>query len=308
MSRAKVGAAETLRLDGRVAIVTGGGRGLGRAHALALAARGAQVVVNDVGGGLDGSPADVDPAADVVAEITVAGGEAVACHDTVATPAGGESIVDAALAAFGRVDIVVNNAGILRDQAFHKLTPDAFEAVLAVHLAGAVNVTRPAWVHLREQGGGRVINTTSNAGLLGNFGQASYSIAKMGLVGLTRTLSIEGERFGIKVNAIAPIARTRMTEAVLGDLADIVDPGFAAALVVLLAHDECPVTGEVFTVGAGRVARFFVGMTNGWNAGTDGATPELMLEGMGAALDERGYQVLGCAMEELEFLRAFTSA
>jgi NAD(P)-dependent dehydrogenase (short-subunit alcohol dehydrogenase family) len=253
-----------LGFDGKVAIVTGAGGGLGREHALLLASRGAQVVVNDLGGGLDGQGSDRSPAEAVAAEIEGQGGVAVAECSSVATPEGGAAIVQAALDAFGRVDVVVNNAGILRDKAFHNQLPELVDAVIDVHLKGAFNVTRPAWVHMREQGYGRVVNTSSNSGILGNFGQANYGAAKMGLVGLTRVLAAEGAKYGIKVNAIAPLARTRMTESLMGELGPLLDPALVAPVVAWLAHEDCPVSGEVYSVGGGRVARFFIGMTKGW--------------------------------------------
>jgi NAD(P)-dependent dehydrogenase (short-subunit alcohol dehydrogenase family) len=295
---------DQLAFDGHVAIVTGAGRGLGRAHALALADRGARVIVNDVGGALDGSGTAEDPAAEVVDIIRASGGEAVVDRSSVATAQGGEAIVGAALAAFGRIDIVVNNAGILRDASFHKLSDDQLDAVLDVHLRGAVHVTRPAWKHFRDQGSGRVINTTSNAGLLGNFGQANYAAAKMGLVGLTHVLAIEGAKYGIKANAIAPVARTRMTDQVLGDLADAVDPSYVSPLVVLLAHDRCPISGEVLSVGAGRVARFFIGATRGWYSGGQVPAPEDILEHLADIEHTDGFEVLPDAMAELALLRS----
>jgi NAD(P)-dependent dehydrogenase (short-subunit alcohol dehydrogenase family) len=292
-----------LSLADRVAVVTGAGRGLGRAHALALTARGARVVVNDIGGALDGSALDSDPGSDVVAEITAAGGAAIADRSSVATPAGGAAVVEAAIEAFGRIDIVVNNAGILRDAAFHKLTDEQLSSVLDVHLRGTVHVTRAAWHHFREQGHGRVVTTTSNAGLLGNFGQANYAAAKMGLVGLTKVLAIEGANRGIKVNAIAPIARTRMTEHVLGDLAEAGDPAFAAALVVLLASDDCPTSGEVWSVGGGRIARYFVGLTRGWSCRSEAPEPEEILAHLDEIEDRESFRVLPDAMAELDLLR-----
>lgn len=264
----------SITLDNRVAIVTGAGGGLGRAHALLLARYGARVVVNDLGTLVDGEGSDVSAAARVVDEIVAAGGEAVADTNSVTTPEGGEAIVDLALKTFGRVDIVVNNAGILRDKSFQNMTPEMVDAVFDVHLRGAFNVTRPAWAHFRQQGHGRVINTSSNAGVLGNFGQANYGTAKAGLVGFTNVLAVEGAKYGITANAIAPIARTRMTEDLLGKLVDRLDPELVSPVVVWLASDECVETGRVYDVGGGRVARFFTAMSDGW-ARTDGVlTPE----------------------------------
>ena len=253
-----------LGYDGRVAVVTGAGGGLGRQHALLLAGRGARVVVNDVGGSIRGEGGDEGPAARTAAEIEELGGVAVPDTSSVATPEGGEAVVRTALEAFGRIDIVVNNAGILRDKAFHNLTPELLEPVLRVHLEGAFWVTRPAWAHMREQGYGRVVFTTSSSGILGNFGQSNYGAAKTGLVGLTRVLSIEGAGHGIRVNAIAPLARTRMTEALLGGFADRLDPALVSPVVAWLCHEECAVSGEVFAVGGGRVSRLFTGLTPGY--------------------------------------------
>lgn len=256
--------AADLGFDGKVTVVTGAGGGLGREHALMLADRGARLVINDLGGAVDGSGGDEGPAAQVANEINDAGGVAIANGDSVATPEGGAAIIQSALDEFGRVDIVINNAGILRDKTFHNLTDDLLTPVIDVHLKGAFYVTRPAWVHMREQGYGRVITTASASGIIGNFGQANYGAAKMGLVGFTNVLAKEGAKHNIKANAIAPIARTRMTEELMGPLADMVDPREVAPLVTYLAHEDCPVNGETFTVGGGRVARFFVGMTRGW--------------------------------------------
>jgi NAD(P)-dependent dehydrogenase (short-subunit alcohol dehydrogenase family) len=182
----------------------------------------------------------------------------------VSTPEGGEEIVQTAIDAFGRVDIVINNAGILRDKTFHNMTPDLLNPVLDVHLKGAFNVTRPAWIHMREQGYGRVVNTSSNSGILGNFGQSNYGAAKMGLVGLTRVLAAEGAKHNIKANAIAPVAKTRMTEELLGAVGDKLNPALVSPIVAWLAHEDCPVTGEIYSAAGGRIARMFVGLTQGY--------------------------------------------
>ena len=262
-----------LTFDGDVAIVTGAGRGLGRCHALELARRGARVVVNDLAG-------DSDPAATVVEEINAAGGTAIANHDNIATAEGGERIVQHALDEFGSLAIVVNNAGILRDKAFHNLTPDLVEAVFLVHLTGAFNVSRPAWRHLRAAGYGRVVNTTSASGLFGNFGQANYGAAKAGLVGLTRSLAVEGRKVGINVNAISPMASTRMTQELLGENGELLAPEQVSPVVAYLCHRECGISGQVLSVGGGHVSAVVTSVTRGI---TD---PDLSAESVRDRLDE----------------------
>jgi NAD(P)-dependent dehydrogenase (short-subunit alcohol dehydrogenase family) len=251
---------DPLTFDGDVVIVTGAGGGLGRCHALELARRGARVVVNDLGGAVDGTGGSAGAATAVVAEIRAAGGEAVANTESVATPDGGAAIVQCALDEFGRVDAVVNNAGILRDAAFKNVTPELLDPVIDVHLKGAFNVLRNAWPLLREQGSGRIVNTSSGSGLFGNFGQSNYGAAKAGLMGLTRVLSIEGARNDVKVNAIAPIAFTRMTES---QMDENMRPELISPLVAYLCHQSCAVTGQAYSVGGGRVSRLFLGMTTG---------------------------------------------
>jgi NAD(P)-dependent dehydrogenase (short-subunit alcohol dehydrogenase family) len=242
--------------EGRVAVVTGAGGGLGRSHALLLASRGAKVVVNDLGGGRDGSGGGSEMADAVVQEIVDAGGEAVANYDGVHTWEGGEAIVQTALDAFGRIDVVINNAGILRDTSFAKLEEPQLDLVVKVHLYGAFHVTRAAWPHLREQGYGRIISTTSGSGLYGNFGQSNYSAAKLGLVGLTRTLAIEGAKYGIVANAIAPVAASRMTEDIMPpELLARLEPQYVSPLVAYLASEACTDTGRVYSVGGGYMAR-----------------------------------------------------
>jgi len=252
-----------LRFDGRVAIITGAGGGLGRSHALELARRGAAILVNDLGGAVDGSGSSMTAADRVVDEIIALGGVAAPNHDSVATAEGGQAIVQAALDAFGRVDVLVNNAGILRDKAFHKMDHTMIQAVIDVHLKGALYVSQPAYRLMREQGYGRIVNTSSASGLFGNFGQANYGAAKAGLAGLTRVLALEGASRGIKVNAIAPIAATRMTQDILGDLAVKVSPDSVSPLVAFLAHEQCSVNGHVYSVAGGRIARIFVAETHG---------------------------------------------
>ena len=253
-----------LGFDGKVAIISGAGGGLGRQHALLLASRGALVVVNDLGGALDGSGSDVGAAQKVVDEVKALGGEAVADTNSVATPEGGAAIVKTAVENFGRVDIVINNAGILRDKSFHNMSPELMNPVFDVHLKGAFHVTQPAFMLMRDQGYGRIISTSSAAGIFGNFGQTNYGAAKMGLVGLTRVLAVEGAKYNIKANAIAPLALTRMTEAMFGNIGEKLAPDFIAPVVAYLAHEECPVSGEVYSVGGGRVARVFIAETQGY--------------------------------------------
>jgi NAD(P)-dependent dehydrogenase (short-subunit alcohol dehydrogenase family) len=252
-----------LSFDGRVAIITGAGGALGRSHSLELARRGAKVVVNDVGGSVHGEGEAKTPAQQVVDEIIALGGQAIANFASVTTPAGGEAILASALDTFGRVDILVNNAGILRDRAFHNMGSEDIDAVLDVHLRGAMFVTQPAFKLMREQRYGRIINTTSASGLFGNFGQANYGAAKAGLLGLTRVLAQEGARVNILVNAIAPLARTRMTNGLLGDLEALLDPQCVSAAVAYLAHENCAVNGHVYSVAGGRVARIFMAESRG---------------------------------------------
>jgi NAD(P)-dependent dehydrogenase (short-subunit alcohol dehydrogenase family)/acyl dehydratase/putative sterol carrier protein len=244
---------DEVRFDDRVAIVTGAGAGLGRVYALELAQRGAKVVVNDLGGARDGSgEGSSSPADQVVEEIKAGGGEAVANYDNVATVEGGENIVKTAVDAFGTVDILINNAGILRDKSFLKMDPENWHAVLNVHLNGAYNVTRPAFAVMKEKGYGRVLMTTSAAGLYGNFGQTNYTAAKMALVGLMNTLKLEGQKYDIHVNTIAPVAASRLTEDVLPpDFFEKLKPEFVAPLALYLCSEECTDTGNVYNAGMG---------------------------------------------------------
>ncbi len=286
-----------LGFDGKVAIITGAGGGLGRSHALELAKRGALVVVNDLGGSVDGTGGSETAAQKVVDEIKAAGGEAVANYDSVATPEGGANIVKTAVDSFGRIDIIINNAGILRDASFKNMTPDQLNPVLDVHLRGAFYVTQPAWSIMRDQGYGRIVNTSSGAGVFGNFGQTNYGAAKMGLVGFTRVLAVEGAKSNIKANAIAPVAKTRMTEELLGPVADKLGPEFVTPVVTYLAHESCPVSGEVYSVGGGRVARVFVGVTPGFV--DHELTPESVRDHFDEIRDEKDYAVPANLNEEM---------
>ncbi|MBU1742320.1 MAG: SDR family NAD(P)-dependent oxidoreductase [Proteobacteria bacterium] len=262
-----------IRFDDRVAVVTGAGAGLGRTYALELAARGAKVVVNDLGGARDGTGAGTRAADEVVDEITKNGGQAVANYDSVATPEGGENIVRTALDAFGRLDILINNAGILRDRSLLKMEPDDWDRVMAVHLDGAYHVTRPAVRAMRRQGYGRIILTSSAAGLYGNFGQTNYSAAKMALIGFMNTLKLEGEKYDILVNTVAPVAGTRLTEDVLPpDLFERSSPEFVTPLVLYLCSDGCQLTGQIYNTGLGYIDRAAVVTSAGVVIG-DGRTP-----------------------------------
>ena len=272
------GAAEEMRkvrFDGHVAVITGAGAGLGRVYALELAKRGAKIVVNDLGGSRDGSGAGSSSAADrVVEEIKAAGGEAVANYDSVATPEGGERIVKTALDAFGKIDILINNAGILRDKSFLKMEPENWKTVMDVHLTGAYNVTRPAFKAMRENGFGRIVMTTSAAGLYGNFGQTNYSAAKMALVGLMNTLKLEGKKYNIKVNTIAPLAASRLTEDVMPpEIFEKSKPEFVAPMVVYLCSEECRESGAIFNSGMGYYNRAAILTGPGIKLGDAGKPP-----------------------------------
>ena len=244
---------DAVRFDDKVVIVTGAGGGLGRAHALLFAKHGAKVVVNDLGGSTHGEGANASAADLVVAEIREAGGTAIANHDSVTD---GDRIVRQAVDAFGRVDVVVNNAGILRDKTFHKMEDADWDLVYKVHVEGAYKVTRAAWPHLREQNWGRVIFTSSTSGIYGNFGQANYGMAKLGLYGLTRTLALEGRKNGVLVNAIAPTGGTRMTEGLIPpQVFEQLKPELISPLVVYLGSDRCQDSGNLYEVGGGWIGQ-----------------------------------------------------
>lgn len=252
-----------LRFDGRVAIVTGAGRGLGRSYALLLASRGASVVVNDSGGTLSGDGINAGPAHDVMQEITAAGGQAVACTDSVATPAGGQAITDTALAHYGRVDVLVHNAGNVRRAPLRDMTSDDFDAVLDVHLRGAFHVVRAAFPAMCDAGYGRVVLTSSIGGLYGNHQVANYAAAKAGVIGLSNVIALEGASQGVTCNVVVPAAVTRMAEGIDTSSYPPMSPELVAPVVGWLAHESCSVTGEIFVALAGRVARVVVAETPG---------------------------------------------
>ncbi len=267
-----------VRFDGKVALVTGAGGGLGKSHALLLAARGAKVVVNDIGGALSGEGRSQTPAQDVVDEILASGGQAIANYDSVTLREGADSMVASALDRFGRLDILINNAGILRDKSFHKLEESDWDRVLEVHLKGAFNVTQSAWPGMRERGYGRIIMTSSGAGLYGNFGQAPYSAAKMALAGLGRTLAMEGAKYNLHTNIIAPVARSRMTETILSsDLLESLGPELVSPLVAWLCHEACETNGAIYEIGGGMVTRLEWARSKPFAAGTsEDFTPEAL--------------------------------
>ena len=246
----------TIRFDNRVAIVTGAGNGLGRAHALLLASRGAKVVVNDPGGAVDGKGGGHAAADKVVDEIKSAGGQAVANYDSVAEAASAANIVKTAVDAFGTVDIVVNNAGVLRDKTFHNMTVEDFDFVVKVHFLGTAYVTHAAWPILRAKAYGRVVVTSSNSGIYGNFGQSNYGGAKLAVVGFMNALRLEGQKYNIFINALAPIAGTRMTESLMTpEVLAKLDPAFVSPMVAYLCSEQCQRTGEIWSAGAGTFAR-----------------------------------------------------
>jgi NAD(P)-dependent dehydrogenase (short-subunit alcohol dehydrogenase family) len=290
---------DEMRFDEQVAVITGAGRGLGKQYALLLAERGTRIVVNDLGGSVTGEGAGQGAAHETAREINDQGGVAVADLNSVVTPEGGQAIIDTALETWGRIDILVNNAGTVNDSAFDDMTDARLSPLLDVHLKGAFFVTRPAWRVMRQREYGRVINTCSAAGILGAERMSNYGAAKTGLIGLTRILAAEGADSNIKVNAIAPIAATRMLDYSMSNVAELDDPvaaaeadevmrpfldrlhpGLVAPVVAFLAHADCPVSGEIFTVGAGHVSRFFIGRTAGYY------NPTLSVEDVRTHFDE----------------------
>ncbi len=295
-----------IRFDDRVAIVTGAGGGLGRTYALDFAKRGAMVVVNDLGGATDGSGGGSAMADQVVKEITEAGGTAVANYDSVATPEGGEAIVKTAVDNFGKVDVVINNAGILRDKSFVKLSPEELEIILDVHLKGAFFVSQPAFRIMKQNGYGRFVFAASAAGIFGNFGQTNYGAAKMGLVGLSNVLAVEGKRSNILSNVISPLALSRLTEDIATSaLAEYISPECVTPLVTYLASEACERTHEIYSVGGGRFARIFLGLAPGYFAGKGAKiSAEEIQANIEQICDPEGYTIPAKVSDEMKLVLA----
>jgi NAD(P)-dependent dehydrogenase (short-subunit alcohol dehydrogenase family) len=300
----------SIDFKGRVAIVTGAGGGLGRQHALALAARGARVVVNDLGGARDGSGGSVGAAEAVVAEIRAAGGEAIANGASVTDLAAVQAMVQQAIDTWGRVDVLVNNAGILRDKSFAKMDLADFRLVMDVHLMGAVHCTKAVWPFMTEQKYGRIVMTTSSSGLYGNFGQSNYGAAKMALVGLMQTLSLEGAKHDIRVNCLAPTAATRMTEDLMPQaVLDALRPEAVVPAMLVLASQDAP-NRTILCAGAGGFEAAHVTLTQGVFVGIGDDAPEQLAAHLAEVTDRRGEQVpqSGAAQGTVEIAKATQAA
>ena len=286
----------SIRFDGRAAIVTGAGGGLGRCYALELARRGAKVLVNDLGSAVDGTSGSPSTAQAVVDEITAAGGEAIANHDSVTDRAGARRVVDEAVSRFGSVDVLVNNAGILRDKTFAKMELDDFEAVVDVHLMGSVNMTKAAFPLMKERGYGRIVLTSSSSGLYGNFGQTNYGAAKLGLVGFMNSLRLEGAKYGIRVNSVAPTAATRMTDGLWPPgVDDALAPEHVVPAVIFLCSEDAP-NGHVIEAGGSYFARVAIVEANGVVLGRQ-ATAEDVAARYGEIADLSGARTFDAGSE-----------
>lgn len=289
-----------LRYDDQVAIVTGAGNGLGRSHAMFLASRGAKVIVNDLGGSVDGAGSSESAAQKVVDEIVAAGGSAVPNFNNVASFEGAQAVIDTAMETYGRVDILVNNAGILRDKSFKKMSKEDFDSVINVHLIGTAYMCKAVWpIMYDQQNYGRIINTTSAASF-GNYGQTNYSAAKAGIVGFSKALAQEGFKHNVRTNILAPIARTRMTEDLLGPMAKDLHPELVTPVVAYCAHKDCSVNGEIFSAGGGRIGRIFWGVTPGVKMADISA--EDMRDNIKEIMDPAEYVIASSPADELKML------
>jgi NAD(P)-dependent dehydrogenase (short-subunit alcohol dehydrogenase family) len=291
----------TIRFDDRVAIVTGAGNGLGRSHALALAARGAKVVVNDLGGARDGTGASSEAALKVVEEIKAAGGEAMANGANVADFEQVQAMVKETMATWGRVDILINNAGILRDKSFSKMDIADFRLVMDVHLMGSAYCAKAVWEIMKEQNYGRIVMTSSSSGLYGNFGQSNYSAAKLAVVGLMNTLAQEGEKYNVRVNSLAPAALTRMTEDIIPDprAAEVMQPEPVSAGVLVLCSEDAP-NKFILCAGAGGYASAHLYETRGIYLPEGQQTPEAVQENWAQIDDPAGEERLSGALKQTE--------
>lgn len=295
----------SIRFDGQVAIVTGAGGGLGRSHALGLAARGAKVVVNDLRGNGDGP----SPAERVVTEIREAGGQAMAIHGSVTDVAAVQEMVDTVMREWGRIDILVNNAGFLRDKTFSKMSLDDFRDIIDVHLMGAVYCTKAVWEIMKEQKYGRIVMTTSSSGLFGNFGQSNYGAAKMALVGFMQTLSLEGEKYGVRVNCLAPTAATKMTEGLMPpEVLAMLKPESVTPGVIYLASKDAP-TRMILCAGAGTFSRSHITLSDGIHIGLVPDAPEQIVANLDKLNDRTGEIVPGSGSQQgqMEVMKAFAS-
>ena len=291
----------TVRFDNRVAIVTGAGNGLGRSHALLLASRGAKVVVNDPGAAVDGKGGAHTPADKVVDEIKAAGGVAVANYDSVADAKSAANIVKTAVDSFGTVDIVVNNAGVLRDKTFHNMTTDDFDFVVKVHFLGTAYVTHAAWPILRAKAYGRVVVTSSNSGIYGTFGQANYGGAKLAVVGFMNALRLEGQKYNIMMNALAPIAATRMTDALMpAPVLEKLKPEFVSPMVAYLCSEQCQRTGDIWSAGGGTFARIEYREAEGLRISGRAPTVEDVMENIDKIADVSASRVFRTSGEEVQ--------
>ena len=291
----------SVRFDNRVAIVTGAGNGLGRSHALLLASRGAKVVVNDPGGAIDGKGSSHASADKVVDEIKAAGGQAVANYDSVADAKSAANIVKTAVDSFGTVDIVVNNAGVLRDKTFHNMTTDDFDFVVKVHFLGTAYVTHAAWPILRAKAYGRVVVTSSNSGIYGTFGQANYGGAKLAVVGFMNALRLEGQKYNIMMNALAPIAATRMTDALMpAPVLEKLKPEYVSPMVAYLCSEQCQRTGDIWSAGGGTFARIEYREAAGLRIDGRAPTVEDVMENIDKIADVSASRVFRTSGEEVQ--------